>query len=208
MESSVDTARRAPMRQHPSLGSAAGTSLLEVLLMVSLVGILAGVAVPVTTGTIDELRASGAARHLAARIAAVRVDAIRRSSTVGLRFERAGADYAFRPFLDGNGNGLRTAEMTSGMDHPLGPAQRLAFEYAGTAVGLLPGIPDLDGALGGSAVRLGAASILSISPDGSCTSGTLYVHGRTSQFAIRILGATGRVRLFRYDRGAGRWITR
>jgi len=186
-----------------------GYTLIEVLLVISLVGVLAGVAVPITTSAIDELRAAAAARYVAARLAATRLDAVRRSSTVALRFDPNGSDYTFRPFLDGNGNGLRAADILSGADRPLGRAERLSDQFAGTAFGLLPATPDLDGALGNAdGVRIGATSLLSISPNGSCTSGTLYVHGRRSQYAIRVLGATGRVRLFRYDRGAGRWITR
>jgi prepilin-type N-terminal cleavage/methylation domain-containing protein len=193
----------------PVRDRACGYSLVELLLVISLLGILAGVAVPVTRSTIDELRAAGAARHVAARVAAARLDAVRRSSTVALRFERAGADYAFTRFLDGNGNGLRAADITSGADRPLGRAERLHEFFAGTSFGLLPGIPDLNGATGSTdGVRIGSTSILSISPNGSCTSGTLYVRGRRSQFAIRILGATGRVRLFRYDFGTRQWITR
>jgi hypothetical protein len=46
-----------------------------------------------------------------------------------------------------------------------------------------------------------------ISPDGSCTGGTLYIRGVRSQYAVRILGATGRARLFRYDWGSRTWTT-
>ena len=188
---------------------ARGYSLIELLLAVSLLSVLAGLAVPLTTSTVDELRAAGAARHVAARVAATRLDAVRRSSTVGLRFVPVGSDYSFQGFVDGNGNGLRTAEITSGVDRPLGRPERLAEHFAGTTFGLLPGLPDLNGGTGSTdGVRVGSAAMLSVSPDGSCTSGTLYIRGRRSQFAVRILGATGRVRLFRYDVGARRWITR
>ena len=197
------------MMHLPIRANARGYSVLELMLVISLLGVLAGVAVPVTRNTVDELRAAGAARYVAARIAAARLDSVRRSSTVALRFDPAGADYTFTRFLDGNGNGLRSADITSGADRPLGRAERLNEFFAGTAFGLLPGIPDLNGASGNPAgVRIGSTSILSISPNGSCTGGTLYVHGRRSQFAIRILGATGRVRLFRFNPGTRQWITR
>ena len=193
----------------PSFEAAAGYTLVEILLVISLLGVLAGVAVPVTTSTLDELRAAGASRHVAARVAAARLDAVRRSSTVALQFVPAGADHSFRPFVDGNGNGLRAADITAGADRPLGRAERLEEQFAGTSFGLIAGIPDLNGAVGSSnGVRLGATTTLSVSPTGGCTSGTLYVRGRRSQYAVRILGATGRVRLFRYDTGARQWITR
>jgi len=170
---------------------------------------LAGIAVPMASGAIDDVRTAGAARHVAARVAAARLDAVRRSSSVAIRFERVGSDYAFTPVLDGNGNGLRAAEMDSGIDRPLGPKERLGYQFADTSFGLLAGIPDVDGGNGTSdGVRIGSSSFLSISPNGSCTAGTLYVHGRRSQYAIRILGATGRVRLFWFDPGARRWTTR
>jgi prepilin-type N-terminal cleavage/methylation domain-containing protein len=193
-----------PLFQEP----ARGYSLIELLLVIALATVLAGVAVPLTRGTVEELRAAGAARHLAAIVADARLDAIRRSSSVGLRFESLGGDYRFRAYVDGNGNGLRTAEITSGIDRPLARAERLSEEFPGVTLGLLAGIPDLDG---GSAsldgVRIGSAKILSVSPDGSCTGGTLYIRGVRSQYAVRILGATGRARLFRFDRGSGLWIT-
>ena len=183
-----------------------GYSLIELLLVVALATVLAGIAVPMTRGAVEEVRAAGAARHLAAVVADARLDSIRRSSSVGLRFERVDEDYRFRAYLDGNGNGLRTAEIASGMDRPLARAERLSDEFPGVALGLLPGIPDLDGSSASrDGVRIGTSRILSVSPDGSCTGGTLYIRGVRSQYAVRILGATGRARLFRYDRGAGRW---
>jgi hypothetical protein len=57
-------------------------------------------------------------------------------------------------------------------------------------------------------VRIGAARILTMSPDGTATSGTLYVQGRRAQYAVRVLGATGRTRVFKYDTGARTWISR
>jgi prepilin-type N-terminal cleavage/methylation domain-containing protein len=191
------------------LRRAPGYSLVELMLVMSVFATIAGLSVPMVSSTIEEIRAAAASRHVAARLAALRLEAVRRSSTVGLKFERQGSDYAFTPFLDGNGNGLRATDVSSGSDLPLGRTERLNEHFADTSFGLLPGIPDLDGASGNpSGVRIGSTAFLSMSPNGSCTGGTLYVHGRRSQFAVRILGATGRVRFFRYDTGGQRWMTR
>jgi hypothetical protein len=50
--------------------------------------------------------------------------------------------------------------------------------------------------------------LLRSTPDGTATSGSLYLHGRERQYAVRILGATGRTRVLRFDRGLGRWMPR
>jgi hypothetical protein len=50
--------------------------------------------------------------------------------------------------------------------------------------------------------------MLSLGPDGTASSGSVYLHGRRLQYAVRVLGATGRTRVLRFDRGTGRWIVR
>lgn len=191
-----------------SIHASAGYTLTELMLVIGFIGAVAGISVPAVSGTIEQIRTAAAARHIAARIADLRIEAVRRSSTVGLRFEAQGDDHAFTPFLDTNGNGLRTADVTAGFDVALGRKERLDEHFAETGIGLLPGLPDLDGGTGNTdGLRIGPSSFLSMSPNGSCTGGTLYIHGRRSQYAVRVLGATGRVRLFRYDTGSRRWIT-
>lgn len=186
-----------------------GVSLLEVLFSLAIAATLVGIAVPITTSAVDEIRTAAAARYLAGKISTVRFEAVRRSSSMALRFEPAGDDYAITTHLDGNGNGVRTAEIRSGVDATLGPSERIRDNHAGVQFGLRPEIADLDGASSGSeGVRVGAARLLSVSPIGGATSGTLYLHGRRSQYAVRVLGATGRVRIFHYDPGARQWNSR
>jgi prepilin-type N-terminal cleavage/methylation domain-containing protein len=186
-----------------------GFTLIELMLAVAVTVTVLGMAVPVTTNGIESVRVAGATRSMASRIALARIDALRRSSTVALRFEPDGSDYTFTVHIDGNGNGVRTAEITSGVDSTVGPALRLRDTYSGVQFGLLSGLPDLDGVSGSQdGVRVGSSRILSLSPDGSCTSGTLYIRTARGQYAVRVLGATGRVRVFFYDPGASRWIAR
>jgi Tfp pilus assembly protein FimT len=184
-------------------------SLIEVLLATALAATLAGIAVPLTSSALDDLRTAGAARHVASRISTARIDAVTRSATAAIRFEADDGDYVLTSVLDGNGNGVRTAEIRNGTDPTTSRPERLRDNYAGVRFGLKSGIPDLDGNTGTTdGVRIGAARILSLAPNGSATSGTLYLHGRRAQFAIRVLGATGRARVFEYDEGARTWTTR
>lgn len=186
-----------------------GFSLLEVLFTVALSATLAGIAVPLMSGAVDEIRTGGGARYIAGMISAARIDAVRRSTTVALRFQPVGVDYEITRHVDGNGNGVRTTEIASGVDFTVGDASRLAHHAPGVGFGLLPGVADLDGQFGSSeGVRVGATRLLSLTPTGGATSGTLYLHGRRAQYAVRVLGATGRVRVFHYDPGARRWNNR
>ena len=187
-----------------------GFTLIEQLLVLAIVAVLIGTALPITADAIDALRTQGAARYLAARIVNGRMDAIKRSTRIGLRFEVGPGDYTYRPFIDGNWNGIRTADITSGVDRPLGPAERLGDNFTGVRFGLMPGLPDADGQPNGGTdgVRIGAARILTTSPDGTATAGTLYVRGRNTQYAVRVLGPTGRVRVMEYLKGDRKWISR
>ncbi len=189
---------------------AGGFTLIEVLLAVAIVTVLAGVALPITGSAIDELRTLAAARYLAGRIVLGRMDAIKRSTSVALRFVPSTPDYAFTPYADGNGNGVRAADIHRGVDPPVGVPEQLRDNFAGVRFGLLPGLPDVDGVADGSTegARIGTARMLTMSPNGTATSGTLYVQGRRAQYAVRVLGATGRTRILKFDTGAGTWISR
>lgn len=187
-------------------GSERGATLIEVLLTLAVAAAMTGIALPLTRDSLDEIRTSLAARYVAARLARARMDAVSQSRVVAIRFVAATPDDRFATFADGNGNGARTTEMVSGVDPQVSPYEALADKFSGVRFGLRDGVPDVDGAFSGSSgIRFGTARIASLGPDGTATSGTAYLHGRRSQFAVRVLGATGRVRVFRYDTGTG-WV--
>jgi prepilin-type N-terminal cleavage/methylation domain-containing protein len=192
-----------------SCGSSPGFSLIELLFAVAIAGTVTAMAVPQGLRAVDDFRTRAAARYLARRALEARFAAIAHATVTGLRFEPASADYRVSPVADGNGNGLRTAEIQRGVDRTLSEPERLDAHFAGVAFGILAGVPDADGqpANGSDGVRLGASKLLSMNPDGTSSSGTLYLHGRErSQYAVRVLGVTGRVRTLKYDFAKGRWI--
>ena len=180
------------------------------LFAIALSGTLTALAVPLATSALDEIRTAAAARYVSGRIMAIRMEALRRSSNVALRFEAGGDDYVFAPFADGNGNGVRAADIRAGVDPQLGPAERLADKFPGVRFVLGDGIRDIDGASssGTDGLRIGAARILTMSPDGTATSGTIYLRGARGQFAVRVLGITGRTRVLQYRVGDRSWTSR
>jgi prepilin-type N-terminal cleavage/methylation domain-containing protein len=187
-----------------------GFTLIEQLMVVAIVTVLVGTALPVTSGALDSLRTLAATRYLAARMVGARMEAIKRSTQLALRFEAGDPDYTFVRVLDGNGNGVRTADVRRGIDRLLDRPERIGDNFKDVRLALMDGVPDADDAMGTGTdgVRIGAARILTMSPNGTATAGTVYVRGRRAQYAIRILGATGRVRVLQYMRGERKWINR
>jgi hypothetical protein len=130
-----------------------------------------------------------------------------------LRFEIVGdgdGEYRFTPVADGNANGVRTTEIRDGTDPAIGPTERLCEKFAGVSFALMADTPDADGQMGTGqdGVRIGSARILTMSSDGTATSGTLYIRGRQSQYVVRILGVTGRTRVLHYQPQTRTWISR
>lgn len=177
-----------------------GYTLIEILFVVSLIAIVSAIAAPQSLATVDRARAAAAARYLASRMAMARSYAVMRSAHVALWFDQGGSDISFQMFVDGNRNGVRTSDIASRVDRPLDAPARLSDLFSGVAIAVA-------GAAGSDPVRIGSSNLLSFTPLGTATSGTIYVRGRDgSQFAIRVLGATGRTRVQRYVPRTRTWV--
>src|SRR6478609_2588958 len=103
-----------------------GFTLIELMLAMSISVVLLGIALPVGGDALDDMRARAAARYLAGRIGANRLTAINRSRSIGIRFTPAAPDYTFAAYIDGNANGIRTADILDGLDVPMGGSRQLA----------------------------------------------------------------------------------
>ena len=170
---------------------------------IAVMAIAAGAAIPLAHGGVDRARTSAAARYVAARMAMARLEAVRRSAFVALRFAQDGTGYWVRTYVDNNANGVLSSEITGGIDTPISTAERLDYHFSGVTFGIQPAVTSLDPGQPldtDDPIQIGASPLLSFSPNGSSTSGTVFIRGRSAaQFAVRVLGATGRTRLFEFD---------
>jgi prepilin-type N-terminal cleavage/methylation domain-containing protein len=179
---------------------ASGYSLTELLFVSALMAIVSAIALPQSLAAVDRARTASAARYLASRMAVARSQAVMRSAHVALRFEGKPPRITFRTFGDGNGNGVLAADIVAGIDAPLDTALLLGDLYPGVAIAVA-------GEAGSDPVRLGSSNLLSFTPLGTATSGSVFVRGRDgSQFAIRVLGATGRARVQRFVVRSRTWV--
>ena len=202
-----------PVRADDGPVRAAGFTLIEAGVVLVLIGVSAALALPSMRLGVEGLRTTAAARHLAALIQSTRVRAVTQSVHVGLRFEQDGEWYRYTMYADGDGDGLRARDIRSGVDPRLADFERIGDRFPGVAIGIatrLPGIAGREALPAGSdPIRFGASDGLTFSPMGTATSGTLYLHHRSGrQLAVRVLGATGRVRVLEFNEDTASWVTR
>jgi type II secretory pathway pseudopilin PulG len=191
-----------------------GYTLIELLLLMTVALVLASLAIGSLEGLRSDARALGAARYLASRLAATRLQAIAQGRTLGLHFRGDPPDITFQAVADGNGNGLRTPDVALGIDAATEPETTIGRHFEGVAFEVAhtmppPGEDETAIEAGGDPIRIGTTSFLSFGPDGTATSGTLYLATRERrQLAVRIFGPTGRIRVLEYLPAAGTWVPR
>ena len=119
---------------------------------------------------------------------------------VALYFEDDARGTWFSMVEDGNGDGVRSSDIAQQIDRVIEGRILLSDLFSGAAIGLAAGTPAT------SALALGGTRILSFSPDGTATSGTVYVVGRDgTQWGVRVLGVTARARVLRFDSATNAW---
>jgi hypothetical protein len=188
-----------------------GYSFIDVLVTVAVAGCVMGISVPRRGDALDTWRARGAAFFVAERIGLTRMQAVHRGANVALRFEPEDGTFRLRAYADGNDNGVRSTDITSGYDAPIMPPERLDHLFPGTRFGFIDGARLIDGTpvtAGDDPIRFGSARMLACAPAGTATSGTVYVRGRGAvQYGVVVLGATGRTRVVRFDPVTRQWTT-
>ena len=187
-------------REDMSSSRPRGFTLIEIMFVIALWAVIAGFAIPQVLVAVDRQKGWAAARYLAARMAMARSYAVTRSAYVALRFTSLGDDVMFQMFVDGNRNGVRTLDIGSQADAAIGASARLSELFPGVVIGISADV-------GTDPVRIGPTNLLSFSPLGTATPGTVYVRSRDGlQLAVKITGATGRTRLLRYVPRTREWV--
>ena len=195
---------RTATRLHPEQGA----TLIELVLVMTLLVLVAAMAVPSTAQAIDAGRARLAAGFVASRLRLARQDAIFKSRQIGAVFDWVGNRWLFSICADGNRNGIRRAEILAGVDACIEGPHDLQQRFQHIQIAVNPLLAGPEGSLASpDPVRFGPSDIASFSPAGSCTPGTLFIRSREgTQYAVRVGGATGRTRILRFETGTQKWI--
>ena len=200
------------LRVRTTLDPACGYSLVELMFVLGLGVTLSAAAVPQYLATIDDFRASGAARYVSTRLQRARLEAVMRSASVAIHFAQTASGYSYTVYRDGNRNGVLSHDIQNGVDRRINAAERLGDQFAGVDFGAVPGLPPIDPggtAPGNDPIRLGASSLATFTALGTSSTGTVYIRGRRdAQYAVRIFGDTGKTRIVKFVHGTGRWSPR
>jgi len=187
-----------------------GAALIDVVIGAALCAVMAAAAVPVIGGTLERERTIVGGRFLAGQLLRARLESLRRARAVAVRLVIVEGRTQLRLFADGNGNGVLQRDIDRGVDPPLTPPHWLDEEGRGVNLLVNQAVSDVSGSgaldPGDNPLRIGNTSLLTFSPTGSASNGTLYVAApRGPQMAIRVFGATGRVRVLMFDAHARQW---
>ncbi len=188
-----------------------GWSAIDSLLALVVLGLLATAAAPIALRVIGDVRTAAAAREFAVQFQALRWKSVTDNRNVGLYFEPSGGTWRWWEVRDGNGNGLRTIEVRNGTDAKVSGPHRIESTHRGVRIGFpngqpVPDIPPQNGWVGTDPVRFGAADLISFSPRGRSSSGTLFLtDGRHRLYGVRLYGVATRIRVWRWDAGERRW---
>lgn len=184
-------------------GSAAGVTLVELLIVIFVMAVLAAASIPSMTSYLHERRLRGAAVYVRSLMRQARARAASENRYVGIVFDEVEGEPVMSVYGDGNGNGIRRADIRVGIEERLGEPYRLTDSFPGVHYGnepdaASPNAPVFPG------LRIGKSKIVSFSPIGSCTPGTLFLSNDYDLvYAVVLFGTTGRVRLARHL--GGRW---
>ena len=187
-----------------------GAALVDILAALALILVTTVMVAPVVGGTLDREHTIVGAHHLAGQLQRARMESLKRSAAVAVRLELVGERATARLYVDGNGNGVLQRDIDRGTDPPLTGVEWLDAHARDVSLRINQPVTDAGGSgsleAGSDPLRIGRTALVTFSPLGSSSSGTLYVAAhRGPQMAIRLYGASGRVRVLMFDARSGQW---
>ena len=185
----------------------------EALVVLALVGILLLFSATDLRGAQRRRDFENFARELVDLLEVCRWRAISEGAYAGAVITRAEDGYSAVLYLDGNGNGIRMQDISNGVDLQFrGPVLLRGAGgdmEAGYVSPPVPQIPPRTGYLSdlSDPIRFGRSDIISFSPRGDSSSGTIYLacHSQSEMYALVLFGATARLTLWKLH--SNQWQT-
>lgn len=187
------------------VGCRRGSSLLELIIGLAVAGILLQAAAPSFVRWRQLRRLQMAGWSLVMAGVGLRAAAAADGRTRAIVFDLS-PESGWLLAVDGDGDGVRRADLRAGVDRGLRPRTITAKRFAGVQIGLPPGRRGIGGRRVEDGTVLGRSDILSFGPAGGASSGTVYLRNRFGDaVALRVYGPTGRLALWEIRQGQTSW---
>ncbi len=201
---------RGPVGPGPT-SSEAGVTAHELIVGAMLGAVILLMAAPGVAALKESVSIRNAVHETTVAFFLARSYAISRDRNVGLKFRRNGDRYEWALYADGNGNGVRTAEIASGVDRYVGVTYPWTRNDVRPAIMTGIRVPD-PGSPGryldriDDPIRFNVSDICSFTPMGDSTPGSVYLWDSRDRMAVvRVFGGTAKIRTLYYRRGARGW---
>lgn len=199
------------MRTHRAKRSE-GFQLIELLIVSTFVGLLAGWGLPWFIKMTTSIEMRSAAFEVVGALRLTRMTAVRQGVKVAIKFrEHTSGGVTFTMYQDGDGDGVLSRDIESGVDPQVGLPRNLHHLGRRVRIGLPPGrLPRDPGnprrRLKRDAIRFNRSDLASFGPLGGSTPGSIYLtDGRSQVLAVRLFGRTGKVKIMTYNARTEKW---
>ena len=185
-----------------------GFSLLEALVYLALILLIAATSVPVLVSWASGLRVQLAAGEMTGVMHRARIFSAQRNAKVAVKFDvQPNGVVTHALYRDGDGDGVRNADIATGVDPEVRPPRRLAHLGRQIRFGFPPGKPPRDPGDPRrrldrlhDPIRCNRSDLASFNPRGTATPGTIYVtDGRRHLAAVRVNNRSGKISVIYYD---------
>lgn len=186
-----------------------GLTLFEILIILAVVSITLTVSLPALNSFLTRSALVTASHEFLYTMRGIRQMAITRNRYVGVKFTFENGTLYYGVFMDGDADGIRTADIRRGIDPMVKPFTPMQFSHGRIRPGILnEEIPDISEKKKihnpDDPVKFGRGNICSFSPLGASSPGTLYLtDGYDLQAAIRVFHLSALPRVMIYTPGRG-----
>jgi prepilin-type N-terminal cleavage/methylation domain-containing protein len=191
-----------------------GFQLVEMLVAVAVAAVVIGIAVPPLLSAAAGLEVRLAAGEVESALRLARAYAVAHAVHVGVKFRTASdGTVTWALYRDGDGDGVRTDDIETGVDPLTAPCRRLAHFGRRVRFGFPPGPPPRDPGDPrrrldrlDDPIRFNRSDIASFGPLSGSTPGSIFLTDGIDHLAVvRVASVTARARILRYDARQERW---
>ena len=191
-----------------------GFSIVEMLVYVAVLVSITGLSLPLVFEWASRTRVELAAGEMTGVLHRARIFSAQHNAKVAVKFRvEPGGVVTHALYRDGDGDGVLSADIESGVDPEVRPPRRLAHLGRRIRFGFPAGDPPRDPGDPRrrltrleDPIRFNRSDLASFNPRGTATPGTIYLtDGRRHLSAVRVNNRSGKISVLHYDSEAEVW---